>query len=374
MKERVKFDDKRLNDYCSENSIIITNNLPDIITRETILEGKCITCDNTFNKTFRAMIKFGAYCKQCSNKIKVIKFKNTCNKKYGEDNPKKVKEFIDKGIQTNLNKYNVTNPMKCELFKKKQKETMIKNHDVEYPLQNKSIMQKVKKTNMERYDKKNPAQVEEFKEKMKKTSIERYNVDHPMKSPIVKEILKKSTFASQGGYTFNVPELMVKVNKTMMERYNVENPMHCEKFKEKIKETCNKRYGTDHPMQNKEIMEKSIKSSYKLKSYTLPSGKIIKYQGYENFALDDLLKIYNEDDLVNGSKNVPELWYEADGVKHRHYVDIFIPNENKCIEVKSTFTVKIKKDHVFDKQNYAKQEGYVYEIWVYDNGKCIEVH
>jgi hypothetical protein len=171
-----------------------------------------------------------------------------------------------------------------------------------------------------------------------------------------------------------MPELMVKVNKTMMERYNVPHGVTCDLFKEKMKKTNIERYDVPYPMQNKEIMEKSIKSSYKLKSYTLPSGKIIKYQGYENFALDDLLKIYNEDELVNGSKNVPEIWYEADGIKHRHYVDIYIPKENKCIEVKSRFTVKIEKDHVFDKQIYAKQEGYVYEIWVYDNGKCIEVH
>jgi hypothetical protein len=30
--------------------------LPSIITRETVLEGKCITCDNTFNKTFQWFI------------------------------------------------------------------------------------------------------------------------------------------------------------------------------------------------------------------------------------------------------------------------------------------------------------------------------
>lgn len=253
-------------------------------------------------------------------------------------------------------------------MKKTQRETF------DDPIKNKIIQDKKKKTTMERYDKENPAQVEKFKENMKKTSLERYDTEHPMKSPIVKEIHKKAIYDSQGGYTFNVPELMVKVKKTMMERHNVENPMHSEKFKEKMKKTNIERYDVPYPMQNKEIMEKSIKSSYKLKSYTLPSGKIIQYQGYENFALDDLLKIYNEDELVNGSKNVPEIWYETNGKRHRHYVDIYIPNENKCIEVKSTFTLKSKKDHVFDKQKYAKQEGYIYEIWVYDNGKCIEVY
>jgi hypothetical protein len=190
------------------------------------------------------------------------------------------------------------------------------------PIKKEIISQKRKNTTMERYNKENPAQVEEFKDKMKKTNLQRYNAENPMKSPIVKENQKNAIYASQGGYTYNVPKLMDKVNKTMIERYDIENPMHCEEFKNKIKDTSQQRYGTDHPMQNKDIMEKSFKASFKKKLYTLPSGKIIEYQGYENFALDDLLKTYHEDEIVNGTQNVPELWYETNGKKnHRHDKD-----------------------------------------------------
>jgi hypothetical protein len=210
------------------------------------------------------------------------------------------------------------------------------------PIKKEKILEKRKNTCIQKYDCEYAAQYEGIKTNIKNIFIEKYN-GHPLQCQFVKD----------------------KVKNTNLERYDKINVFQVEKFKEKSKETSNKKYGTDHPMQNKEIMEKSIKSSYKLKSYTLPSGKIIKYQGYENFALDDLLKIYNEDELVNGSKNVPEIWYETDGKKHRHYVDFFIPNENKCIEVKSTFTLKNKKDHVFDKQNYAKQEGYIYMKYGY---------
>jgi hypothetical protein len=58
--------------------------------------------------------------------------------------------------------------------------------------------------------------------------------------------------------------------------------------------------------------------------------------------------------------------------KHRHYVDIFIPSQNKCIEVKSTWTSEKKKDTIFLKQNAAKELGYNYEIWVY-NRKGIKI-
>jgi hypothetical protein len=360
-----------LDEYCKNNSIIITNELPSNINREVRLEGKCLTCDNKFNKTFRAMIKFTANCIECSMKIRVIKRESTCLQKFGVKNPNQSKEIIEKRQNTNMKKYGFPNASQnkdvIEKFKKTQRETY------DNPIKKDIIIQKRQNTTMERYNKKYSTQVEVFKEKMKKTSLERYGVEHPMKSAIVKEIQKEAIYKSQGGYTYNVPELMEKVNKTMIEKYNVENAMHSETCKMKLKDTINKKYGTDYPMQNKDIMEKSFKMSFKKKPYTLPSGKIIEYQGYENFALDELLKIYNEDEIVNGIQNVPELWYETNGKKHRHYVDFYIPKEKKCIEVKSTFTLKSKKDNVFDKQTYAKQQGYLYEIWVYDKGLRIEI-
>jgi hypothetical protein len=121
-------------------------------------------------------------------------------------------------------------------------------------------------------------------------------------------------------------------------------------------------------MQNSEIMEKSIKTAYKMKDYILPSGNLIKIQGYEKFALDELIinDKFHESDIITGIKNVPEIWYIGeDNEKHRHYVDIFIPSQNKCIEVKSTWT--FKKPNVLNKQTAAKELGYNYEIWVYDN-------
>ncbi len=116
------------------------------------------------------------------------------------------------------------------------------------------------------------------------------------------------------------------------------------------------------------MMEKTSKKAYKLKTYIFPSGKEIKCQGYEPFALDEIVKTYEEEHIVTGAKNVSIIWYITDdGKKHRHYVDIFIPSENKCIEVKSTWTFGKKKDNVLDKMKEAKEQGFLYEIWVYDN-------
>ena len=117
-------------------------------------------------------------------------------------------------------------------------------------------------------------------------------------------------------------------------------------------------------------MEQIIKSSFTKKDYIFQSGRIDKIQGYENFALDELIinEKIDESDIITGCKNVPKIWYtDKLGKKHRHYVDIFIPSQNKCIEVKSLWTYKQQINSVLLKQNAAKELGYNYEFWIYDN-------
>ena len=80
--------------------------------------------------------------------------------------------------------------------------------------------------------------------------------------------------------------------------------------------------------------------------------------------------------MISGCKNVPTIWYEDQtGKKHRHYVDIYIPSQNRCIEIKSSWTAKINLHNIFLKQNAEKELGYNYEIWIYDRkGKKVETH
>jgi hypothetical protein len=116
-------------------------------------------------------------------------------------------------------------------------------------------------------------------------------------------------------------------------------------------------------------MDKVIKSSYSKKEYIFPSGKVEKIQGFENFALDELIinEKINESYIIIGCKNVPEIWYWDDNnKKRRYYVDIYIPSQNRCIEVKSSYTYKINEKINLLKQNAAKELGYKYEIWIYN--------
>ena len=125
-------------------------------------------------------------------------------------------------------------------------------------------------------------------------------------------------------------------------------------------------------------MRKGIKQSiscYRLKEYIMPSGKIIYYQGFEHFAIDDLLKDnIDETDIITCKTQVPILYYfDNNNKKRRHFVDIFIPSKYLCIEVKSEYTASINSDIITLKQQHAQEMGYKYEIWIYDRkGNIIE--
>ena len=78
------------------------------------------------------------------------------------------------------------------------------------------------------------------------------------------------------------------------------------------------------------------------KDYILPSGKIVKLQGYEPKALTELLTIYRENDIIIGVKdingNIGKINYMYENIEHRYYPDFYIKSTNTIIEVKSQWT------------------------------------
>jgi hypothetical protein len=205
----------------------------------------------------------------------------------------------------------------------------------------------------------------------------KYGVEHPSQSPEIKDKIIKTTLEKYGSACcLQNNEIKQNVKNTMVMRYGVEYPSQNKEIREKIVKTFIKNYGTENPMQNKEIADKSFTSCFRKKTYIYPSGKETECQGYEPFALDEIVKTINEDDIITGCKNVPTIWYyDKNGKKHRHFVDIFIPSQNKCIEIKSTWTLKKTKSNIFEKQEAGKKLGYEYEIWVYNaKGNRVETY
>ena len=281
----MKYNVQLLDIFVNDNSLILLEQYSKA-TRDTIIKGKCVLCETSYEKNFRSLYQNKTfYCDACSKDVKFKRIKNTCLIKYG--------------CISNL-------------------------------------------------------QLEETKQKIKETNLKKYGVEH----------------------NSNSEEVRNKRKITCLEKYGKEYYSQTPEFKQKLIQTSLKNWGTEFPNQNPDLLEKNSINSYSRKDFIFPSGNCIKIQGYEHYGLNELLKTFEETDIVTGATNVPTIWYMGiDGKKHRHYVDIFIPTENLCIEVKSIWTAKKKQDNIFLKQNAAKELGYKYEIWIYNQkGICVEKH
>jgi len=329
---KVVYNKGMLEDFCDTNKILIYNDFTNtFITRDTIINGECLTdgCQNDFNKPFRELLKINGYCENCSKNIGKGKIKETNLKNFGFDNPMKNEKIKEKQKHTMVEKYGVEHNSQLEEIKIKKSNTFMSNFGFTNNLKSPQIREQIKQTNIQKYGFENPQQNKEIKEKTMDTNLKIYGCKSPTGNLIVQQ---------------------------------------------KIQQTNLKRYGVLHHSQNAEVADTMLKNAYNKKSYTLPSGKIIYYQGYENYALDELLHIekIDENSIITNRKDVPEIWYnDKNNKRRRHYVDFYIPSQNRCIEVKSTWTNQAKNS-VIEKQKAAQKLGYIYDVWIYDkNGNII---
>ena len=375
-KTRIKYNTTLLNEYVDKDHLI--GEYPKL-NRDTRISGKCLTdgCGGDFEKAFRQIVeKGGSYCNICTEKNRYSKIK-----------------------KTNLATRGVENPSQDPSIKQKKEDTNMEKRGVKSSLQDPIIKEQIKKTNIERYGAENVFASKIIKEKIKETLLANYGVEHPSYSPKIRQ-KRVDTFLAKSGYNYpgQDPNVKLKIKETIIQRYNVTHYMLLEEFQNKVAKTCIEKYGVSCPLQNEEIRNKgsitciekygvsnamqspeillkSQKNAFTFKDYTLPSGKIIKLQGYEHYAFNILLESYLESDLITGTSNVPIIWYTCDdGKTHRHYVDFFIPKDNKCIEVKSTWTFDVNKDKVLLKKKAANNNGLIYEIWIFgNNGKTLKI-
>lgn len=394
-----KFTKELLYKICKEQNITLLREYDEKeLNSQKFIDFKCVKCNQDTSKRFEFIIKYTRRCHNCSYSDKGNKAKKTMLAKYGVENISQLDEIKNKKKETTLKNYGVEHNSQSDIIKNKKIHTCMSNLGVQYPQQSQEIRNKskktclinygvvhpsqseeikelVKKTNLKKYGFEFASQSEEFKNRVKTTCLHNYGVQYPQQSQEIRNKSKQTCVNNYGvEYPSQSQEIKEKMKKTNKIKYGVNHYSQTNEFKEKCKQTCLKKYGVENPHQNEEIMEKSSKKAYKLKTYILPSGKEIKCQGYEPFALDEISKLEDENNIITGAKNVPKIWYyDLMSKKRRHYVDIFISNKNKCIEVKSTWTFKKKQDNVFEKQKAAKELGYEYEIWVYDkNGNKVE--
>jgi hypothetical protein len=171
--------------------------------------------------------------------------------------------------------------------------------------------------------------------------------------------------------------------KKTEEKLGVKYPWQSKEILEGIRDRCELKYGVRSHMQRPEIREKMmatklekygdfLKPLYNYKTYTFPSGKTAKVQGYEPKMLDQLLSEgYSEADIVVGRGKIQQhtghfkYFSEKTGRMHFYYPDIYVVSENRVIEVKSKFTAKMHEDTLLLKQKSVEEKGLRFDLRIF---------
>lgn len=252
----------------------------------------------------------------------------------------------------------------------KGREATKRSLGVEYPFQSKEIHDSIKQNNLKTYGNEVYLASETGKAQMlKKYGSEYYVSSEALRERMMKEYgseyyinsdaCKKKMMEEYGSEYYTMSETC---KKKMMEEYGSEYFINSSAFKDKMMAT----YGVQNAMQSPELLSKALYTMFSTKKYQMPSGNIVIIQGYENFALDDLLESgIAEEDIVVGCKNVPRIKYMYQDKEHVYYPDIYVKSENLLIEVKSMYTYHRDRDKNICKFQKSSKE-YNFELWVYD--------
>lgn len=185
--------------------------------------------------------------------------KNIYLKRFGVDNPMKLKEIQDKVKDSQFR----INNGKYAFNSEKQKQTMLAKYGVENIMQNPAYRQEFQKQLKEKYGVTCTLQLDSVREKAEQTCLERYGA---------KNVLCKES-SIYPNYNFNShPELQTKAYSTLKDKYG-SSGFGSSLIREKIRETCLDKYGYANPalalMHGKSKSESIIVDSIKTTFPTL---------------------------------------------------------------------------------------------------------
>jgi hypothetical protein len=292
----------------------------------------------------------------------------SCNKKYN----------LERTRAKMLEKHGTTNPMEVPGALQKMKEHNRKKYGVDFYVETNEFKTKT----IETFDKKyggHPTKLKSTQYKKKRTNLERYGFEHVLDNPIVKEKSRATNNLKYGGNSSMCSdEIKSKSRETNRRKHGTDWYVQSEDFKTRFRETMLARYGVEQVMHYTPSFERSLNTAYKKKIFVFPSGRMEMVQGYEGFALNDLLnKGYREEDIIVSNKAIEEytgkIWYiDSEGKRRKYYPDIYIISENKIIEVKSKYTYEVNIVINKIKKRSSIDLGISFEFWIYNgNGEKI---
>ena len=373
--KRIKYDIELLNTIVNRDKSKLIGEY-ESLNVQSVINFQC-SCGKEGSKKFRSLyIKGGALCEACAKINGRKKAESTNLQLFGVRNP-----FMSKEIQEKINsKYKTLTYEEKKERIDKMKETISSKSAKE----KKQILEKRKET------------ISSKSEEEKKQILEKRKETHYSKSEEEKKkIIEKRKETNSSKSEEEKKQMIEKHKITCIIKYGVDNPLKSQEVKDRIKETTLNKYGTEYatqsvtkeewdrrmkvreqtnlerfgfanPTQNPDIFEKIQRSAKRFKEYTMPSGEIRKIQGYEGFALNELVKIYTEDQIKTDRKDVGRIEYVLNGINRFYSPDIGIPHENKLIEVKSDYTYTLEPEKIKCKGDACKSLGFHYEIWIYN--------
>lgn len=209
--------------------------------------------------------------------------------------------------------------------------------------------------------------------KARDTFIKKYGVEWGSKTELQKLKSKKTKLERYGSETYNnsVVSSNKNRNKSVLEK---------DLINDKRRNTNLNRFGVENTFLLPESVKKSRQGNALGRDYILPSGRIVHVRGYEDEVLAALLQTYNESDLkIHNSLEEYQLpiFSYIDHRRHHlnYYPDIYIPKENKIIEVKSRWwwdgngdpKYSSRLENNLRKRQSVLNKGYDYEVWLFED-------
>jgi len=208
-----------------------------------------------------------------------------------------------------------------------------------------------------------------------KTNQKRFGVDFTTQSSVMIDKSKLTKKERYGDENYSNP-------KQKSKSWQAKTTDELNKITEKRRTACLERYGVSSPFFLPNVRTKSAVANSIGREFILPSGKIIRVRGYEDAAITHLVEEYNENELMLDDMltkfNLPVFIY-TDSRRHilKYYPDIYIPKENKIIEVKGRWwwdgngIIKYRSRLLnnLKKRQSVLDAGYQYEVWLFEDRK-----
>ena len=262
--------------------------------------------------------------------------KATCIERYGVEHSIQAQEVVERRRKNNLLKHGVIHPMQIPELAAAKYATWLRRNGAAFG------SNKWRKSWVEDYQRihgvAQPSQTAETHKCWTATNLERHGANYPVQCPSIMAS-HVSTLMSRYGVTniTHIPGAKEKARATTRELFGADYAIQSEEGQRRYKENSLNKHGVENPTQNPQVFRRILASLYSTHPLTLPSGRIVKYQGYENRSILRQLLTHTEDQIdFNAELAIP--WTKNSGKRGMYFPDLTIPSERRLIEVKSPYT------------------------------------